>query len=95
MAIDSWMPHRFSALSERLTTENGVIMMGLASIGVLLYAHGDVRTLVVLYSINVFITFSLSMFGMLRRTLKVSGEPNRIRRILLFGVGWRFAGPSL
>jgi amino acid transporter len=88
MAIDSWMPHRFAALSERLTAENGVLVMGLASAGVLLYTGGDVRTLVVLYSINVFITFSLSMFGMLRRTIKSREEHDRGRQIVLFGVGF-------
>jgi hypothetical protein len=28
MATDSWLPHRFSALSERLTMRNGVLLMG-------------------------------------------------------------------
>jgi amino acid transporter len=64
MAIDSWLPHRFSALSERLSMRNGVILMGGASVAALLYTHGDVGRLVVMYSINVFLTFSLSEFGM-------------------------------
>ena len=28
MAVDSWLPHRFSALSERLTMRNGILIMG-------------------------------------------------------------------
>jgi amino acid transporter len=64
MAIDSWLPHRFSALSERLSMRNGVILMGGASVAALLYTGGDVARLVVMYSINVFLTFSLSEFGM-------------------------------
>jgi amino acid transporter len=64
MAIDSWLPHRFSALSERLSMRNGVLLMGGASIAALLYTKGDVGKLVVMYSINVFLTFSLSEFGM-------------------------------
>ena len=27
MATDSWLPHRFAALSERLTMRNGVLLM--------------------------------------------------------------------
>ena len=27
MAVDSWVPHRFVALSERLTTGNGILLM--------------------------------------------------------------------
>jgi amino acid transporter len=64
MALDSWVPHRFSALSDRLTTHNGVIVMAAASLAALLYTRGDVAHLVVMYSINVFVTFSLSMLSM-------------------------------
>ncbi len=88
MANDSCMPHRFGALSERLTAENGVLMMGIASIAALLHSRGDVRMLVVLYSINVFVTFSLSMFGMLRRTLRDRREHDRLRQLVLFGTGF-------
>ena len=70
MAIDSWMPHRFSALSERLTTQNGILLMGLAALVALLYTRGRVDHLIVMYSINVFLTFSLSMFAMLRFWLR-------------------------
>ncbi|RPJ40273.1 MAG: APC family permease, partial [Candidatus Latescibacterota bacterium] len=65
MSADSWFPRRFSSLSERLTIENGILLMGAASLLALFYTRGDVRHLVVMYSINVFLTFSLSMFGML------------------------------
>jgi len=66
MAVDSWMPHRFAALSERLTTQNGILLMSAASLGALAYTGGSVEQLVVMYSINVFATFTLSMFGMAR-----------------------------
>jgi amino acid transporter len=66
MAVDSWVPHRFAALSERLTTQNGILLMGVAALAALLYTAGDVGHLVVMYSINVFLTFSLSMLAMLR-----------------------------
>lgn len=66
MAVDSWVPHRFAALSERLTTQNGILLMGGAALAALFYTRGDVGHLVVMYSINVFLTFSLSMAAMLR-----------------------------
>lgn len=64
MAVDSWFPHRFAALSERLSMQNGVMLMGCTSIAALVYTHGNVEKLVVMYSINVFVTFSLSNLGM-------------------------------
>ncbi|HEX5387539.1 MAG TPA: APC family permease [Gemmatimonadales bacterium] len=90
MAIDSWVPHRFAALSDRLTTQNGIVLMGAASLAALLYTRGDVSHLIVMYSINVFLTFSLSMFGMLRHWWRVPGaaEARRRRRIALFGAGF-------
>ena len=66
MAHDSWFPHRFSALSDRLTMQNGVLLMGISSFLVLLYTHGAVEALVVMYSINVFLTFSLTETAMIR-----------------------------
>src|SRR5262249_6025907 len=78
-----------AALSERLTTHNGIALMGIASLAALIYTGGNVRQLVVLYSINVFITFALSMFGMCGRALKAAtGAPGRTYEIWLFGGGF-------
>jgi len=63
MAIDNWVPNRFRNLSNRLVVQNGLILFGIAALIVLFWTSGDVSTLVVLYSINVFITFSLSLLG--------------------------------
>jgi hypothetical protein len=71
MALDYWMPRRFAHLSERLTISNGILFMGLSAIGIILVTRGQVGFLVVLYSINVFITFSLSQFGMCRHWLEM------------------------
>lgn len=91
MAIDSWVPHRFGALSERLTTANGIVLMGATSLIALLYTRGDVAHLVVMYSINVFITFSLAMFGMFRSWLRSrKAREHWKRRTALFGVAFLF-----
>src|SRR5204863_8603780 len=66
MAVDSYLPHRFSQLSDRLTMSYGVLLIGGASLLALLYTGGDVTHLVVLYSINVFLTFSLLELAMCR-----------------------------
>jgi amino acid transporter len=66
MAHDSWLPHRFAALSSRLTMQNGVLLIGATSLYMLWYTGGSVDALVVMYSINVFVTFSLSQAGMIR-----------------------------
>jgi len=65
MAVDSWLPNRFSALSDRLTMRNGIMLMGGAALATLLYTKGDITRLVVMYSINVFVTFTLSNVAMI------------------------------
>jgi amino acid transporter len=64
MAVDSWIPRQFRNLSGRLVTQNGILLMGLGALGILAWTEGDVSVLVVLYSINVFLTFSLSLLGL-------------------------------
>lgn len=75
MAVDRWMPHMFSSLSNRLVTKNGVMMMGAMAVGALLITGGEVHLLVVMYSINVFLTFSLSLAGITRARWRERGNP--------------------
>src|SRR5512133_3264767 len=88
MAIDSWFPHRFAALSVRLTMRNGILLMGIAAIGLLFYTGGSVSALVVMYSINVFITFSLSQLGMSKFFIQRRNEdPHWFRHLMVHLVG--------
>ncbi|MBK6899879.1 MAG: amino acid permease [bacterium] len=88
MALDNWVPRRFASLSGRLTTLNGIVLMGALALVVLLYTRGDLRSLVVMYSINVFLTFSLSMLAMTVWTLKSRASRRHWRRRLgIFVVG--------
>ena len=66
MALDRWFPTRFANLSDRFVTQNGVLLIGAAALVMMVLTRGSVALLVVLYSINVFITFSLSQLGMVR-----------------------------
>jgi hypothetical protein len=88
MALDSWMPHRFSQLSDRLVTNNGIYMMGIAAAASLIYTRGDITTLVVMYSINVFITFSLTELGMARHWIKDRAKEARWKsQLAIHGTG--------
>jgi amino acid transporter len=88
MALDRWLPTRFADLSDRFVTQNGILLMGGAAFVMMIVTRGSVGLLVVLYSINVFITFTLSQLGMVvhwwrsRRT-----EPQWRRKLAINGVG--------
>jgi K+ transporter len=66
MAHDSWLPHRFATLSDRLTMQDGVLLIGGASMATLIYTKGNTSQLVLMYSINVFITFCLTEGAMVK-----------------------------
>ncbi len=89
LAQDSWAPHWFANLSERLATHNGILIMGGAALAALWYTEGKVSMLVIMYSINVFLTFSLSMIGMCRHwwQMRRRRHPLWRRRLALFVVG--------
>ncbi len=93
MALDRWLPTRFSLLSDRLVTQNGILLFGGASLLVMLVSHGNVSHLIVLYSINVFLTFVLSQSGMVRHWWKARGlERNWRKGLLLNGLGLALTG---
>ena len=87
MAADSWVPHKFRYLSTRLVTKNGIIMMGLAALLILYGTKGETTLLVVLYSISVFLTFALSLFGLCRYWYIHRDQKHWLRRLLLSLVG--------
>jgi hypothetical protein len=89
MAVDRWVPRRFASLSERMVTQDGVLAMGIAAAVILFQTRAEVSFLVVLYAINVFVTFTLlSQLGMSRlwwnarhgaeMGSQASGERNRM-----------------
>jgi amino acid transporter len=88
MAIDHWFPKRFASLSDRLVTMNGVLLMGIGSVIIMLISKGSVALLVVLYSINVFITFTISQVGMVRHWWMMRGKqiPWK-RKLTINGIG--------
>jgi hypothetical protein len=96
MAVDRWVPKRFASLSERLVTQDGVLAMGLAAAVILIGTHAQVGVLVVLYAINVFVTFTLSQLGMSalwwRERLT---ERNWMRKLGVNGIGCIFTAGIL
>jgi hypothetical protein len=88
MANDLWFPKRFASLSDRLVIQNGILLMGAASVLLLIISKGSVRLLVVFYSINVFITFSLSQLGMVKHWWEARESEKRWKRKLVInGIG--------
>lgn len=88
MAVDRWFPTKFATLSDRLVTQNGVLIMGGLAAIFIFFTRGSVRFLVVLYSINVFITFVLAQLGMVRHWWNYRfKEKLWLRKFIVNGIG--------
>jgi hypothetical protein len=88
MALDRWFPTKFAMLSDRLVTQKGILLMGGAALSTMVLTGGSVKYLVVLYSINVFITFFLSQLGMVRHWWQVRGkEDHWEKKLFINGIG--------
>jgi amino acid transporter len=93
MALDRWFPSRFATLSDRFVTHNGIVLMGGFALVLMLATGGSVDLLVVLYSINVFITFTLSQLGMVRHWWQERGKVEGWRgKIAINGLGTLLTG---
>jgi amino acid transporter len=75
LAKDKFMPHMFMVRGDRLGFSNGIIVLGILSALLIIVFHGDTENLIPLYAIGVFIPFTLSQAGMMKRwiTKKPSG----------------------
>jgi amino acid transporter len=88
MANDRWLPARFAQLSDRLSMHQGILLIAGASVATLLYTRGDTGTLVLMYSINVFLTFSLSEMGMVRYWIRERARyPDWYKHIVIHVIG--------
>ena len=86
MALDRWFPTRFATLSDRFVAQNGILLMGAASLILIWTTKGSVDFLVVLYSINVFVTFSLSQLGMVVHWKNEHAEEPKWKRKLFINL---------
>ncbi|MPZ48005.1 MAG: amino acid permease [Dehalococcoidia bacterium] len=64
MARGGDMPKQFAFRGDRLAFSNGIIVLGLASCGVLFLFDADTHKIIPLYAFGVFMAFTLSQAGM-------------------------------
>ncbi|MGH2453461.1 MAG: APC family permease [bacterium] len=84
LAQDRFLPHQLYNLGDRLVYANGIILLALTS-GVLVYLfRADTHSLIPLYAIGVFLSFTLSQSGMVRKWWRERGRG--WRRSLVFNL---------
>ncbi|WP_407665467.1 APC family permease [Microbacterium sufflavum] len=75
LARDGYAPKSLNTRGDRLVFSNGMILLGIAAIAVLVVFQARLTTLIQLYIIGVFVSFSLGQIGMVRHWRRVLREP--------------------
>ena len=71
LASDGYMPRQFSFRGDRLAYSWGIVLLSAVAFAILWAFDGDTHALIPLYSVGVFLCFSLSQVGMVRHWLRV------------------------
>ena len=79
LARDRYVPRQFANQGDRLVFSNGILILSGFAILLLVIFQGDTHALLPLYAIGVFLSFTLSQSGMVRRWLRLREK----------GWGWR------
>ncbi|HYK82764.1 MAG TPA: APC family permease [Gemmatimonadales bacterium] len=83
---DAYMPRQLANRGDRLVFSNGIGVLAIVAGALLWLFGGETHTLIPLYAIGVFVSFTLSQGGMVRRFL-TRREPGWRHRAVVSGVG--------
>jgi hypothetical protein len=86
LARDGYMPRQMATFGDRLVFSNGIFILGFLACFLLILFHGDTHALIPLYAVGVFISFTFSQAGMVRRWLTEKG-PHWRKKLIVNGVG--------
>lgn len=86
LARDGYMPRQFSFRGDRLAFTSGIIILSIAAIALIVAFGGITTALIPLYSVGVFIAFSIGQVGMVRHWL-AERSPGWRRRLTINGFG--------
>ena len=86
LARDGYMPHQMASFGDRLVFSNGIFILGFFACLLLVIFHGDTHALIPLYAIGVFVSFTLSQAGMVKRWLIKRGLHWR-KKLVVNGIG--------
>jgi amino acid transporter len=86
MARDRFLPRQLYNVGDRLVFQNGIILLAVLASILIVAFKGEVNSLIPLYAIGVFLSFTLSQWGMARRFIKLKG-PGWRRSAAISGFG--------
>src|SRR5437899_11213943 len=91
---DRYLPRQFMNQGDRLAFSNGIIVLSVFAAVLILAFRGDTQSLLPLYMIGVFVSFTLSQAGMVLHWRR-SNEPQRKTSAMINGFGALVTGVVL
>ncbi|MBI3919863.1 MAG: APC family permease [Armatimonadetes bacterium] len=86
LARDGFAPRQLANLGDRLVFANGIVLLGLVAAALIVLFHGSTHALIPLYAVGVFMSFTLSQAGMVRRFIQCKEGAWR-RNAAISGIG--------
>ncbi len=74
LARDGYMPRQLIYLGDRLVYSNGIILLALATGGLIILFNGDTHALIPLFAVGAFLAFTLSQSGMVFHWKRLRGD---------------------
>jgi amino acid transporter len=89
LARDRFMPRQLTARGDRLAFSNGIVVLAVTAAVLVWLFRGDTTALIPLYAIGVFLCFTLSQLGMVKRWLRLRDAAHESPDAARLAVGWR------
>ncbi len=86
LAQDGFMPRQFSFRGDRLAFSLGIVVLGVVAASLVIFFGGETHLLIPLYSVGVFVSFTISQSGMVRHWLH-ERTPGWVYRISINAFG--------
>lgn len=88
LARDNFLPHQFAFRGDRLAFSIGIVFLAILAGFLLVIFKGDTTSLISLYAVGVFLSFTLSQSGMVRHWWKLRAtHPGWLRSLIINGLG--------
>lgn len=84
MARDGYLPRQLTSTGDRLVFQNGIMTLGLLSIGLIFLENANTHGLMPMYAAGVFLSFTLSQSGMVGKWIRAQ---KRSWKMLVSAIG--------
>ncbi|MEK6705670.1 MAG: APC family permease [Bdellovibrionota bacterium] len=91
LAKDRFLPRQLAMQGDRLVFSNGILILSLLSALLIIVFNASTHALIPLYAVGVFLSFTLSQFGMVRHWHK-EHKPGWVKQAIINAIGGTCTG---